>query len=67
MPKIVNRGDADGTVDNAHLFGFILIMKRLLLPDDFRPFKVEIIELTQKIPFVQMRYYGFPDNWETIL
>ena len=61
------RKDANGTVDNAHLFGFILIMRRLLSTTDFQALKAEIIALTHKIPFVEMKYYGFPDNWQNLI
>ena len=59
--------DKDGTVDNAHLFGFILIMRRLLKPDEYDSLKKEIIALTLKYPFVRMSYYGFPDDWKAAL
>ena len=36
------RKDATGTVDNAHLFGFILIMRRLLSAENFQALKAEI-------------------------
>lgn len=61
------RKDATGTVDNAHLFGFILIMRRLLSAEDFQALKEEIIALTSKIPFVEMKYYGFPDDWQNLI
>ena len=61
------RKDSNGTVDNAHLFGFILIMRRLLSTADFQALKAEIIALMKKIPFVEMKYYGFPDNWQTLI
>lgn len=57
----------DGTQDNAHLYGFILIMRRLLKPDEFSEMKNEIVALTQKYPFVNMRYYGFRDDWTSVL
>ena len=57
----------DGTMDNAHLYGFILIMRRLLKPDEFSEMKNEIVALTQKYPFVNMRYYGFRDDWVSVL
>lgn len=57
----------DGTMDNAHLYGFILIMRRLLKPDEFSEMKNEIVALTQKYPFVNMRYYGFRDDWMSVL
>ena len=61
------RKDATGTVDNAHLFGFILIMRRLLSAEDFQALKAEIIVLMIKISFVEMKYYGFPDNWQNLI
>lgn len=61
------RKDDNGIVDNSHLFGFILIMKRLLNPKEFEEFKAEITSLSVKYPFVHMKYYGFPANWQSIL
>ena len=57
----------DGAMDNAHLFGFILIMKRLLKPEEFLSLKTELVALSNKYPFVNMRYYGFPANWDTLI
>lgn len=57
----------DGTIDNSHLYGFILIMRRLLDAETFRAMKDEIITLKGWYPFVEMRYYGFGDDWETAL
>lgn len=57
----------DGSVDNAHLFSFILVTRRLLNPDQFRNLTDNIIELSEKYPFVSLTYYGFPENWSTIL
>ena len=57
----------DGTVDNAHLYGYILIMRRLLKPDEFAEMKGEIASLSQKYPFVNLRYYGFREDWESVL
>ena len=65
--KKLLRTDENGIVDNAHLFGYILNMKRLLSSDDFNEMKDRIVELTEKIPFVSMRYYGFPDNWKDVI
>ncbi|MCG7332580.1 Abi family protein [Salinicoccus roseus] len=53
----------DGTKDNAHLYGFIFIMRRLLNKSEFEKLKVEIIQLSQKYPFVSMHHYGFRDDW----
>lgn len=57
----------DGTVDNAHLYGFILIMRRLLPTRSFSNMKAELMKLTEQFPFVSMRYYGFRDDWKNIL
>lgn len=61
------RKNPDGTVDNTHLYGFILIMRRLLEEEDFRRMKDEIIALKSEYPFVKMKYYGFRDDWKTAL
>ena len=57
----------DGTVDNAHLYGFILIIRRLLKPEEFLEMKGEIAELSQKYTFVNLRYYGFREDWKSVL
>ena len=61
------RTDRNGRVDNSHLFGFLLIMRRLLPQEEFRQFTFALWELTQKYSFVNMRYYGFPEDWEDTL
>ena len=57
----------DGTIDNAHLYGFILIMKRLLEPDMFVLMKSEMICLSEKYPFVNMQHLGFRNDWKNTL
>lgn len=57
--------NSDGTKDNAHLYGFILIMKRLLTVEEFLDFKQRLLLLTKKYPFVDMKYYGFRNDWES--
>lgn len=57
----------DGTKDNSHLFGFIIIAKRLLKSDEFSCMKNEIINLKHKYPFVDLKHYGFCDDWENLL
>lgn len=61
------RKDDQGNIDNAHLFGFILIIKRMLKSYDFSELKAEILGLKRKYPFVNLKYYGFPDNWQNVL
>lgn len=58
---------SNGTIDNSHLFGFVLIMKRLLAPGVFSELKKEISNLCQKYPFVNMQHYGFRNDWESVL
>lgn len=65
--QLLLRKNEGGTIDNSHLFGFVLVMRRLLKPEEFASMKVEIASLTRKYPFVKMRYYGFCDNWENLL
>ena len=57
----------DGIIDNSHLYGFIIIMRRLLPDNDFTELKNSIIDITQKYPFVSMKYYGFRDDWKDVL
>lgn len=56
--------NAEKGEDNAHLYGYILTMKRMLLPKEWSKLKTEIVSLTDKYPFVDMRYYGFRDDWK---
>ncbi|MCM1027569.1 MAG: Abi family protein [Roseburia sp.] len=56
--------NGDGQIDNSHLYGFVLVMKRLLAPDNFSEMKSSILSLTKKYPFVRMDYYGFRDDWQ---
>ena len=57
----------DGTIDNSHLYGFILIIRRLLKKSDFSKMKTEIIDLCDRYPFVNMKYYGFRSDWKSML
>ena len=59
--------DEQGNIDNSHLYGFILIMRRLLSKDDFEEMKKKIINLTKTYPFVSMHYYGFRCDWKNVL
>ena len=59
--------NADGTIDNAHFYGFVLIMKRLLPTDNFKEMKQAITALTKKYPFVRIDYYGFRSDWQNKL
>ena len=57
----------DGTKDNSHLFGYILIMRRLLKPSDFNHMKSEIESLSRVYSFVDLSHYGFNKNWSSLL
>lgn len=59
--------DKNGIIDNSHLYGFILIMRRLLPDNNFQVLKDDIIGLTQKYPFVSMKFYGFRSDWKNVL
>lgn len=56
--------DSKGNIDNAHFYGFLLIMKRMLPADKFIEMKNSIVALTEKYPFVRMDYYGFRNDWQ---
>ncbi len=56
--------DSSGNIDNAHFYGFLLVMKRLLSADKFNEMKKSVIALTEKYPFVRMDYYGFRSDWQ---
>lgn len=62
--KALLRINTDGTMDNSHLYGFILIMKRILPTNEFNELKEAIIGLNNRYPFVRMSYYGFRDDWK---
>ena len=57
----------NGKKDYAHLFSYILVIKRLLKPEDFYCMKKDIINIKKKYSFVNMKYYGFCDDWEKSL
>ena len=57
----------NGELDNAHLYSFIIVMKRLLTTETFIDMKTEITVLIKKYPFVNMKYYGFRDDWKNVL
>lgn len=65
--RLLLRTTNNGNADDSHLYSFIILMKRLLTNNDFIEMKNELISLTQKYPFVHMKYYGFNDNWKNIL
>lgn len=59
--------NSNGEIDNAHFYGFLFIMKRILPADKFHGMKESTIALTKKYPFVRMDYYGFRNDWQNTL
>lgn len=57
----------NGMIDNSHLYGFIFLMRKLLEPEDFLQMKAEIIKLSENIPFIDMKHYGFRKDWKEVL
>ena len=57
----------NGNPDNSRLFGYILIIKRLLSSDEFLHFKNKLITLCSCYPFVEMRYYGFRSDCKDLI
>lgn len=50
-----------------HLFSYLLVLKALSMTDDFSIFLEQLYDLDNKYPFVDMKHYGFPDNWRDVL
>ena len=61
------RKNRKGYPDNSKLFGYILIMKRITNENVFKRFFNQLDVLCKKYPFVNMKYYGFCDNWSEVL
>lgn len=57
----------DGTLDNEHLFSYLLAIKRLVLKDSFQNFLCEFKNICKLYPSVNLRKYGFPTYWEAAL
>jgi abortive infection bacteriophage resistance protein len=49
------------------LFSYLLILKSLTQPEDFGLVIDHIVQIHEKYPLVDLRHYGFPDNWNDIL
>lgn len=65
--KVLLRKNSGGETDNAHLYGFLLVMKRILPAEKFSEMKNSLVLLTKKYPFVRMDYYGFRGDWQQSL
>lgn len=64
--RLLNKCE-DGSIDNSHLYGYILNMRRLLEEQEFNKLKSEIILLSNQYSFVDMKYYGFGSDWRSVL
>lgn len=65
--KKVLRVNENGDTVYDHLFSYVLVLKDLSLEEDFSLMLNHLYEITDKYKFIDMRHYGFPDNWKEIL
>lgn len=49
------------------LFSYILVLKQLTTPHDFKIIKDHIIEIHKDYPLIDFKHYGFPDQWKESL
>ncbi|MBO4852053.1 MAG: Abi family protein [Schwartzia sp.] len=61
------RRTSDKSIDNAHLYGFLFIMKRMASEKAFCELKNQLEILSEQYPFVDLRYYGFREDWKIVL
>lgn len=54
----------DGTLDDAHLYGYLLVMERLLSKSEAIAMEDDIAEIIKDYSSVDLKYYGFPENWK---
>ena len=59
-------------VENGHkvydkLFSYILVLKSITLPQDFKLVVEHITQIKEQYPLVDFKHYGFPENWQEIL
>lgn len=54
----------NGEIDNSRLYGFILVMRRLLEPADYKRFFSDLHSLSDRYSYVNMEYYGFRNDWK---
>ena len=57
----------DGTLDNEHLFSYLLAIRRLVSRDSFQNFLCEFKNLCKLYPSVDLSKYGFPKCWDAAL
>ena len=62
--KALLRKNEKGELDNAHLYGYFLVLKRLLPAEKFDALKASLILLLDKYSKIRMNAYGFRDDWQ---
>lgn len=62
------RVGTDGQPDEGRLFARLLVMRRILSPGGgFDEHRRSLSELSARYPGVDLSFYGFPDNWNSVL
>lgn len=49
------------------LFSYLLVLKSMTPPQEFQLAREHITLVQNQYPLVDLRHYGFPDNWQEIL
>jgi abortive infection bacteriophage resistance protein len=57
----------NGKIIYDKLFSYILVLKSITLPLDFKQVVENITKIQEQYPLVDFRHYGFPENWHEIL
>ena len=53
----------DNKIIDNRLYNYYLVLKQILLPNDFELLKVSVNELFNKYSLINIKEYGFPDDW----
>lgn len=59
--------DNKGMPDNSHLYGFVILMRKFLTPQEVRDMKADLRGLSERFPRADMRHYGFRSDWIKVL
>lgn len=57
----------NGNIIYDKLFSYILTLKSITLPQDFKLVVEHITQIQEQYPLADFRHYGFPENWKEIL